>query len=242
LEEERLSAFEALLEVQDRDTAVDRLRHRRDTLPERAELAGVEQTRAAIAAELAGQAEARDEAARRLKRLEDETAGLIDKITEVEKKLYSGAIAAPRELQALQADIESLKRHKSSLEDQTIEAMEVLEPLDRDVDRLETEQARLDEEAASLRVRLGDAESAIDAEVASEMSTRAEQAAGIPEELLGLYDQIRTKSGGIGVARLVSGSCTGCHLALPAMEVARIHREPADSLVRCDQCSRILVR
>jgi predicted nucleic acid-binding Zn-ribbon protein len=211
-------------------------------LPERSDLAGVEQRVGAIASELSIQSEARDEAARQLKRLEDETSGLGAKIAELERKLYSGSISAPRELQALQADIESLKRHRSSLEDQTIEAMEVLEPLDREVDRLESDQTRLEEEADALRARLHDAEATIDTELGEEIEKRVQLAAGIPEDLVQLYDQIRSRLGGIGAARLVGASCMGCHLTLPAMEVARIHREPPDVLVRCDQCGRILVR
>jgi len=38
------------------------------------------------------------------------------------------------------------------------------------------------------------------------------------------------------------GRCGGCHLALPATEVARLRIEPADTLVTCEQCERILVR
>ena len=48
--------------------------------------------------------------------------------------------------------------------------------------------------------------------------------------------------GGVGAARLVGPSCTGCHLTLPAQELDRIRREPPDALVFCDQCGRILVR
>ena len=38
------------------------------------------------------------------------------------------------------------------------------------------------------------------------------------------------------------GRCGGCHLALPATEVDRVRKEPADALIRCEQCDRILVR
>jgi hypothetical protein len=40
----------------------------------------------------------------------------------------------------------------------------------------------------------------------------------------------------------VAGSCSGCHLTLPAMEVDRIRKAPADEVITCDQCGRILVR
>ena len=67
-------------------------------------------------------------------------------------------------------------------------------------------------------------------------------AAGIPDDLHATYDRLRAKLGGIGAAKLVGGSCSGCHLTLPAQERARIKAAPPDELVFCDQCGRILVR
>jgi predicted nucleic acid-binding Zn-ribbon protein len=46
----------------------------------------------------------------------------------------------------------------------------------------------------------------------------------------------------VAAALLVNGRCGGCHLALPATEVDRLRKLPADALVRCEQCERILVR
>ena len=98
------------------------------------------------------------------------------------------------------------------------------------------------EESAELRAAIANAESDIDAELATEEAARASAVASIPPDLLSLYENLRTRLDGIGAARLVRGSCSGCHLALPATEVDRIKRVPADEIVRCDQCGRILVR
>ena len=43
---------------------------------------------------------------------------------------------------------------------------------------------------------------------------RDEVAAPVPEELLARYEALRTRLGGVAVARLVGGRCDGCHLAL----------------------------
>jgi predicted nucleic acid-binding Zn-ribbon protein len=72
----------------------------------------------------------------RQKRLEDELAIVEEKIVEVDRQLYSGTVTSPRELQALQADVESLKRHRSSFEDDLLEAMTEAEPLDEDAGKL----------------------------------------------------------------------------------------------------------
>src|SRR5689334_22004355 len=104
-----MTAFDDLLSVQDHDAAIDRLRHRLDALPERVALATNEKAQLALAERLADAGARATEAARAQQRVEDDLAGVQAKIAEVERRLYSGAVAAPRELQAMQADVESLK-------------------------------------------------------------------------------------------------------------------------------------
>jgi predicted nucleic acid-binding Zn-ribbon protein len=94
-----------------------------------------------------------------------------------------------------------------------------------------------------LRAEIAAAESDIVAELETVEDLRAEAAARIPAQLSSLYEQLRAKLGGVGAARLEPGGrCGGCHLTLPATEVARIKRGSADAVVQCDQCGRILVR
>lgn len=237
-----MATFDDLLVVQGHDTTIDQLRHRRASLPELADLARVESDLAALEATLAGVTDERDEIARRQKRLEDELAGVEAKVKEAEARLFSGSITAPRELQALQADVESLRRRAGTLEDGVLEAMTEREPLDEQIGQLEARRAQLDGDGARLRVARAEAEAAIDAQVATEAAARTQAAAALPADVSRLYEDLRRKLGGVGAARLVQGRCTGCHLALPATEVDRIRREPPDTLVRCDQCGRILVR
>lgn len=237
-----MTQFDDLLVVQEHDTAIDRLRHRRATLPELAELGRIEEELVALEQALGAATASRDEVARREKRLEDEVAGLEAKIAGVERRMYSGAVTVPRELQAMQADVEAMRRRCSTLEDGLLEAMTEREPLDEEVARLQSEQRRLNEEGARLRAAVAENQASIDAELALEVAARDSAAVRLPGTLFTLYEQLRAKLGGIGAARLVNGRCSGCHLTLPATELDRIRREPAETLIRCDQCSRVLVR
>lgn len=237
-----MTQFDDLLVVQEHDTAIDRLRHRRATLPELAELARVGEQLVALEHALDAARTSRDDAARREKRLEDEVAGLEAKISGVEGRMYSGAVTVPRELQAMQADVEAMRRRCSALEDSLLEVMTEREPLDEEVARLESERRRLDEAGSRLRAAVAENQASIDADLALEVAARDSAAVRLPGTLFALYEQLRAKLGGIGAARLVNGRCTGCHLTLPATELDRIRREPPDSLVRCDQCGRVLVR
>ena len=237
-----MGRLDELLTVQEHDLAADRLRHRLETLPERAALAGVEQRLTALETVTAELRARRDDVARRQQGLEDELAAVEQRITDVEKRMYSGAVTAPRELQAMQADAESLRRRRSALEDEVLEAMGEREPLDAELDERDAERAALDDEGGRLRAAVAEAEAAIERDLADELAARGAAAAGADADLLERYEELRAKLGGIGAARLENGRCGGCHLALSATELDRIKREPPDTLVLCEQCGRILVR
>src|SRR4051794_40760745 len=235
-------AFEALLAVQERDSAIDRLRHRRATLEERQALARLDAEASARASLLAAAAGRRDEAAGVEGALEAELATTEARIAEINKRMYSGTVSASRELQAMSEEVAHLKERVGDLEEKALESMEVREPLEAEVAKLEAEDAAAGAEADRLRVAAAEADAAIDAELASEQAERQRLAALVPADLLAEYEQLRGKLGGTGAAKLVGNQCTGCHLALSATEVARLRREPDDALEHCDNCGPILVR
>jgi len=233
--------LEPLLALQERDLALDRLRHRHATLPERDAVVAGESRAEALATEMARVNDERDRVAGDEKRLDDEATTLAAQASDAEAKLYSGEIASPRELQALQADVEQLRRHQRDVEDREIVVMERREPLDARLAELESEVANAAADLESARAALASAEAAIDAEMAVETTARAEAATGIPTEIITVYERCREKAKGIGAARLVARTCQGCHLSIPATEVDRLRRNADDEIGHCDNCGCILV-
>jgi len=233
--------LDALLALQERDGALDRLRHRHLTLPEREALARGEADAAALDARAATARAERDEVAREEQRLDDEVRSLAAKATEVEAKMYSGEISSPRELQAMQSDVEQLRRHQRALENRELELMETREPLDVTVAELDEHRSLLAGELDRIRRTLADAEAVIAGEAKQEREARDEIAAGIDRALVQEYERCRNQAQGVGVARLVGTTCQGCHLAIPSTEVERIKRSAGNPLAYCDNCGAILV-
>ncbi len=233
--------LEALLALQERDLALDRLQHRHATLPQRDDVARLEtQGSSLLARRTRAQAE-RDELARQESRLDDEARALATRAKDVETKMYSGEVASPRELQAMQADVEQLQRHQRDVENRELEVMEQREPLDAQLAELDTELgvvARALEEARSV---LATAEGEIAAETAVERAVRDEIAGGLDPALVTDYERRRGSAQGVGAARLVGGTCQGCHLSIPSTEVERIRHAPEGSVSYCDNCGCILV-
>jgi predicted nucleic acid-binding Zn-ribbon protein len=234
-------SFERLLEVQEHDTRVDQLRHRRATLPERAELAALAARRQAIDTATADTRRARDELAGRQATLEAQIEAARARRGELEKRMFAGHGGA-RELAAMDDEVRQLGRHVHELENRELEVMEQLEPLDGELQAADVERDAIDTRTAVLEEQVAAATKEIDAEIDAELHARAPLAAALPDDLLGRYEALRKKLGGTGAARLVGNSCTGCHLTLPAMEVDRIKHASSDAVITCDNCGRILVR
>jgi uncharacterized protein len=233
--------LDTLLELQTRDTAIDRLRHRRDTLPERAALESVRTELSTAGTRLAEVTAQREEVAREEQRFDDEARSLEDKAAEVERRMYSGEVSSPRELQALQADVEQLRRHRRGLEDRELEVMERRESFEPAVDELRARVSELESEAVRLGAALAEVETEIDEELAGERVARDEIAATVDAGLLEDYERCRERARGIGAARLSGNTCQGCHLSIPSVEAERIRKSPPGTVAHCDNCGCILV-
>ncbi|MFZ4517971.1 MAG: zinc ribbon domain-containing protein [Microthrixaceae bacterium] len=231
-----------LLAVQALDTEADQLRHRRDHLPELDEVAAADAALAAVDQRTAPLRTALHDLRQRQKALEDEAATVEEKAAEVDRKLYDGSVVAHKELEAFQADHRLLKDRQSQLEDSALELMEEAEPLAGELEVLDTERAAVEASRAAALERLAEARRGIDDELTRVAALRDAAAAGVPAEILGAYEPLRERLGGIGAARLTGARCEGCHLEIPSAELQAVRSRPADELVTCPECGRILVR
>jgi predicted nucleic acid-binding Zn-ribbon protein len=231
-----------LLTLQEHDLALDRLRHRRVALPARATVATAESEIAVIEAEAAVLRAPLSEMARNQERLEDEAQALADQAKAADRKLYSGEVTSPRELQALQADIEQLKRHQRTVEERAFAVMEDREPLEAEMHALAASREERTADLSAARAELAEAEGEVDGEIAIEQGLRDAAAAGIDAPMLTLYERCRSNAAsGIGAARLVGHTCQGCHLTIPATEVDALRKSPPGTVAHCDNCGAILV-
>lgn len=233
--------LEALLTVQELDLAGDQLTHRREALPEREALAARQADLARITGAV-GEAETRHgELTRQQKRLEDEIELVRDKAAQVDRTLYGGTVRGPRELMDLQEELGALGRRQRALEDQELDVMEQLEPVEAELASLLDERTTAESDIARLEEAVRAEEGIIDDELRELAEKRLGAIAPVEPAMLDEYERLRTRLGGIGVARLIGSSCGGCHLTLPAVEVDRIRHGEAGTFVHCSECGRLLV-
>ena len=192
-------------------------------------------------ARLVAETTQRDDLARQQKKIDDEVELLKEKRDGFDAKLYGGTVTNPGELQDLQKEIDALGRRISLLEDQELEIMEQVEPVEALLVELQATVEQRRAVLADSEVRLTAAEAEVLAEIDAETELRQVAVAPVPADLLSEYASLRGGAGGIGVSRLIGSQCGGCHLTLSAMEVARLRKLPDGEVAHCDECGRILV-
>jgi uncharacterized protein len=228
--------------VQALDLKLDQLAHRRRTMPEVAEVESlaVEHTRLGDAFVVAQTTVADLE--REQKRADNDVELVRARKDSDQKRLDSGQISSPKELESLQREIESLVRRQSELEDADLEIMERLEEAQREVESLEDQRDKAGQRVQEVQQARDAKWAEIDQEMEQARQQRAELGAQLPDELVTLYEKIRTSQGGIGAAALRKRMCEGCQLQLDAAELNRIRSFAPEVVIRHDECRRILVR
>jgi predicted nucleic acid-binding Zn-ribbon protein len=236
-------AVAALLDLQKIDRTRDRLHEQREHLPLRADLADVEARMSEVKGAIARVQKEADELERDERRVEEEVRLIEEKISSEEDKMYSGKVINPKEVAAIQSEVEMLKRRKEPLEEKGLDELEARDQLMNERGKLEAELGDLEREASEVRFKISQAEGTIDAELQTEESKRSGLLTAIPPDTLEDYESIRESKKGIGVGALVDGMCTACREALSAVEIDKIKAKArgGEWLFRCEHCRRLLV-
>jgi predicted nucleic acid-binding Zn-ribbon protein len=157
-------------------------------------------------------------------------------------RIAGGLIADPKQLQAMQHEVETLDRRISDLEDEDLAVMERLEEAQSLLAALTDELSTIEADGGAQLEARAATTTDINEQQAKAKAERETLAADIPADLLALYERLRAQLGGVGVGALRQGRCGGCRLDVGAADLARMATAPADEVLRCEECDRILVR
>ncbi len=233
--------FDTLLAVQAHDTALDQLRRRLETMPERIALDGLLTRRVSLEAEAATVRKEVEALAERQRALEEQITLTATRRHEIERRMESGQVSAARDLQAMDHEVQQLAARQSRLEEEEMALLEEEEPLDVALAEQESVTAGMAVEQSELERAVASTEAELARAIEETEALRATEASSLPAELADRYERIRARLGGVGAARLVGDRCDGCHLALPSVDVDRIRHLPPAEFATCPQCDRILV-
>uniref|UniRef100_UPI0018D24776 zinc ribbon domain-containing protein n=1 Tax=Auraticoccus cholistanensis TaxID=2656650 RepID=UPI0018D24776 len=158
-----------------------------------------------------------------------------------QQRIDAGQVPDPKALAAMVEEVEHLGTRIAVLEDAELEVMEQLEEAQERRAELGRQAEALEAKLATYRAARDAKIADIDAEGRELVAERKRLAPGIGKDLLTLYDRVRTSQGS-GAAALEQGRCSGCRIDVDAADLRRFAAAPADEVLRCGECGRILVR
>jgi predicted nucleic acid-binding Zn-ribbon protein len=188
------------------------------------------------AADSAGEAEAA--AQKDLRRADEDAKVQQTKLEQNQTSLYGGKVTNAKELQDLQMEAESLKKHLSGLEEVQLEKMMAHEEsqsyLNKAKENLEAIKAQRGIENQTLHSE----ESKLQTEAERLEGDRVTAAHGVPDEDMTNYQALRKSKAGLAVAKVQNKTCSACGAELSA-SLAQAARSP-NELANCSTCKRIL--
>lgn len=230
-----------LLDIQELDSRAAQLRHAKANLPETAEMAAVSTERRAVEDRARDARITVDDLTAAQAKAEADVETVRTRRRRDQERMDSGAVSNPKDLERMQHELATLDRRIGVLEDEELQLMEQLEEAQGTLSALEEQLAGFDERLSALAAARDEKAAGLDAQLAEVAAERPGAVEGMPADLLALYDKLR-ESKGIGAAELRARRCGGCQLELDTAELGRIKALPSNEVVRCQECSRILVR
>lgn len=231
-----------LLALQEVDSAIAQLQHRRRTLPEHAELQRLRTEADRLGAERVAADTAVSDLESDQARAEADLEPVRERLARNQRRIADGTVPDPKALNSMIEEVEHLKKRIGDLEDAELEVMEELEEAVTTQNLLRDRLGELEATIAEVTTRR-DAELAVlDAKIADARNDRAGLTPDIPADLTALYAKLAASHNGVGAAELRQGRCTGCQLEVNAADLRTIAAATPDEVVRCEECGRILIR
>jgi predicted nucleic acid-binding Zn-ribbon protein len=224
-----------LYELQETDTAIDAAERRLTEivaqLEDEGDLSGVDERIAELAGELSEAESQQTEA-------DDAVGDHREKLRLLEEKLYSGEVKIPRELKALQEDVQAHQRQLTALEDTALSRLGSVEGLRSALaERRQDRTVRLEERELLVK-SLGAEQIDINATLEQLRGRRQREEERVEHNDLVLYNRLRRARAGRAVAKVERGTCQGCRITLPTTVWQRARS--GLKIVQCTSCERIL--
>jgi predicted nucleic acid-binding Zn-ribbon protein len=230
-----MSAALGLYRLQQVDSQIDQIQARlkaiQQILENDAELRGATEG-------LAASEHKYKDAERTLRQSEAEVEKQSIKIQQTEASLYGGHVHNPKELQDLEKDVASLKRHLLTLEERELEAMFAAETTEKEWQNAKSELERVQSSLGEQNRDLMQESALLYKDLERLNSERQAVISGIAQQTMNIYNQLRQQRRGIAVTTVSDSSCAACGTTLTPSQ--KQNARSTSQLFYCPSCGRIL--
>lgn len=158
------------------------------------------------------------------------------KITKLKEQMMSAK--NNEQYRAFQHEIEFCEQAIKTQEDQTIQLMEQLESLEKNVkaaeEALALERQQVDAQKAEARSRTA----ADQSQLKAALEQRQQMLASVAPNLAAAYERASKRFNGMAIAEVTRDRCTACNLEIRPQYLQDLRKR--DKLMLCENCSRIL--
>lgn len=229
-----------LLRLQAVDTRLAQLAHRLGALPQTAALAELAEKDDAVRRSRAEAYGVLEDAKTELSRFESDVSLVEARIArDTDRLTHTSSV---KDVNALEAELASLRKRLSDLEDAELVVMERVEQATSAVAAIDDERAAIQVAQQALETERDEAAAGLATERSHAERDRDVIASGVPQALLAFYEQRRARGGGVGAALLRQRTCGGCTMTLTGSDLEAVRRAADDEVLQCPECDRILVR
>jgi len=160
------------------------------------------------------------------------------KIEQTEASLYGGRVQNPKELQDLQKDIVSLKRHLETLEERQLEAMLSIEDTEKELQAAKIDLERVQSNLKEQNQDLAQESETLRKDLERLNSEHQAVVTDIATQALSIYEQLRKQKRGIAVTTVADSSCQACGTTITQSQQQSVRSN--SQLFHCPTCGRIL--
>lgn len=230
-----------VLQLADLDAHLGRVTHAARTLPQHKRIEELMKARQDVTDTLVEAETVVGDLEAAVRRAEADLVPVRERLARNQARIDDGSVSDGKTLRGLIEEVEHLKRRIGDLEDAELELMEQLETAQAAQVRVAESKTGIESELRAAVAERDEKVQVLAAEAKELQAKRKSQAAEIPEPLLKLYERLRASSGA-GAAELKQRRCTGCQLEIPVSDLDGYRKAPANEVLRCVECDRILVR
>ena len=163
----------------------------------------------------------------------------IDKqMTAVESKLYSGKTKHPKELAQWQREQANLNKKREVLDEENLTLMYENEELEKVVEKISKKYKEIEEEFVSIYSVYEEDLNILKEKINDIENKKTTIIDSLDKETLDIFEDFKSRYGGIAIVPLQRNICGGCGMTLSGMLVERAKSRM--SLQCCDHCGRIL--
>jgi len=180
-----------------------------------------------------------DEAQQKAGKLEKQINTISKQVKGGKEKLFGSKGGSLKELLSLQQSIFKMETEAEKGETDYFENMKKIDELNEKLDQAKAVAKELkkqyNQEVKVYKERLNQ----IDLKLAENRLGQERLREELAPEILRLFTETERRYPRNPIAAMKAGSCTGCHISIPAMLVSRVRE--GKSLYRCESCGRILI-